>query len=394
MRLVTIGNGIAALSAVESFRKIDQESEILMITSDGYPTYYRTRLSHMLGKPDFNAEEIFVKDAGWYKDNRIDVKTHTCIARVDFEQKTLHTDAGECISYDRLLLANGAHPFVPPAKGAERKGVFTLHSMDDLKAIHTHMKDKKHAVVIGGGLLGLEAAHGLIGAGKTVTVLEFFPYLLPRQLDAELSRMVQKQLAEEGMTFVLGHSCAEILGEEAVSGIRLDDGTEIEADAVLFSTGVRPNLSLFRDTALAVNKGVLVNARMQTNLADVYAAGDIAEYNGTVFGLWTAAADHGKIAGTNLAGQEMTYTAPQMISTLILGKVKLFSAGVVAEPESVITWQNEKAFHRLFVKAGKVVGAVLTGDISLVQKAKSLVLQGKSVPDVEGDAEKFMALMQ
>ena len=125
----------------------------------------------------------------------------------------------------------------------------------------------------------------------------------------------------------------------------------------------------------------------------VYAAGDIAEYNGTIFGLWTAANDHGKIAGTNLAGQEMTYSAPQMISTLIIGKVKLFSAGVVAEPESIITYQNEKAFHRLFVQAGKVVGVVLTGDLSLVQKAKNLVLQGKSVPDVEGDERKFIELM-
>lgn len=394
MKLLIIGNGIAALSAAENFRKHDMETEILMLSEDAYPTYYRIKLSHFLGKPDFKDEELMVKDAAWYAERKIDVKLNTRVERIDFTQKEALTAQGERYPYDRLLLANGSHPFVPPLKGVEKEGVFTLRSLDDLKTILRFLKDKKRVMVIGGGLLGLEAAHGLVEQGKTVTVMEFFSYLLPRQLDQELSAVVQAQLEKEGLTFVLGSSCSEITGDQAVRGIRLENGREIEADAVIISAGIRPNLEIFTDSPLTVAKGVVVNERMQTNLPEVYAAGDIAEYQGMVFGLWSASNDQGKIAGTNLAGQDMVYAAPQLVALLNIGGVKLFSAGDVADPESVITYRDEKAFHRLFVKGGRIAGAALTGDTSLMMKARTLVLQKKEVPASGTDGDLFEALMK
>ncbi len=395
MRLLIIGNGIAAQSAAETYRKLNAEDEILMVSDEHHLTYQRIKLSHYLSKPEFEDDELLVKPASWYEEKKIEVKLNTKVIHIDFDQKQVKTLAGEMLSYDKLLLATGAHAFMPPIKGADKDGVFALRTIEDLKSILTYVKDRNHVVIIGGGLLGLEAAQGLVELGKKVTVLEFFPYLLPRQMDQEMSKVVQRQLEAEGIQFALERTCGEILGDQQVSGILFGSGETMAADAIIVSAGVRPNLALFNETALAMNKGVIVNERMQTNLQDVYAAGDVAEYNGVVFGLWIAANEHGRIAGSNMAGKEMVYAAPQMVTTLTIGEVKMFSAGDVSEPESTITWQSENSFHRLYVKQGHVVGAVLTGDMALMLKAKNMAVKHKEVPAFEGSEEElFMKLME
>lgn len=379
MRLLIIGNGIAGLSAAETFRKNDPDSEILMLSHEPYLTYQRIKLSHVLGEPDFTDESLLVKPASWYEAQKITVQLNTEVQQIDFEAKHVKTADGETITYDKLLLATGGHAFMPPVKGAEKQGIFALRTLDDLKRIHAYLKDKQRVVVVGGGLLGLEAAHGLVELGKQVTVLEFFPYLLPRQLDPELSAHVQAQLEREGIHFVLGTGCEGLLGDEAIAGLHLANGDELMADAVIFSAGVRPNISLYEGTALVVNKGIQVNEKMETNIPDVYAAGDVAEYQGMVFGLWTSSNEHGRIAGSNMAGKVMTYAAPQLVATLNIGEVKLFSAGDVALPEQMLTYRDEKVCHRLYIKEGHVVGAVLTGDLAWMLKAKNAVNQRRPV---------------
>lgn len=394
MKLLIIGNGIAALTAAENFRKSDEEAEILMLSEDAYLTYYRLKLSHYLGKETYTDEELYVKSPQWYAEKNIQVRLNTRVTGIDFDARRVTTADGAVLGYDRLLLATGASPFVPPVAGADKAGVFALRQLDDLKAIHRWLKDRRRVVVIGGGLLGLEAAHGLAEFGCSVNVLEFFNYLLPRQLDPELSAVVQKQLEAEGLSFTLGTGCDAILGDASVTGVRLANGVELEADAVIFSAGVRPNLGLFSGTKLAVERGVVVNDRMETNIPDVYAAGDVIQYGETVFGLWTASNEQGKIAGVNLAGGEQRYLAPQLVATLNIGEVKLFSAGDVSAPEAVATYRTEKGFHRLFIKGGKVAGAALTGDLSLMLKAKNLVLSGAAVdtPDAPHCFEQLFGL--
>lgn len=393
MKLVIIGNGIAALSAAESFRKYNSDSEILLLSADQYPSYYRIKLSHYLGKIGFRDEELFVKDSAWYRDKAIETFLRVQVKSVDFENKIVHMEGGAEHRYDKLLLANGSRPFVPPLKGTDRKGVFALRTLDDLKAIHQWLADKRQVVIIGGGLLGLEAAHGLVELGKTVNVMEFSDHLLSRQLDKELSAIVQKQLEEEGLTFSLGSGCEEILGDERVSGVRLANGVEVPADAVIVSAGVRPNTELFAGSPLEVNRGVVVNQRMQTTVPDVYAAGDIAECHGMVYGLWTAANEQGKIAGANLAGQSMEYPAPQLSANLMIGSVKLFSVGDVIDADRTVDFREGAAFHRLFIKNGIVAGAVLTGETTLMMKAKNMVFQKKQVPTSAGDGDLFRELM-
>lgn len=390
MRLVIIGNGIAAYSAAESFRKYNADSEVVMLSQESYLTYYRIKLSHFLGKAGFTDDSLLLKSDAWYREKQIDLRLGSLVTGIDFEMKQVHIDGQESLDYDQLLIATGANPFIPPVKGSDLEGVFALRTLDHLKAIHTYVSDKQNVVIIGGGLLGLEAAQGLVELGKQVHVIETFPYLLNRQLDQELSKVVQKQLEAEGISFVLGIGCEQIVGDGHVTGIQFADGSVVPTDAVIFSAGVRPNLDLVKGSPLVVNRGVVVDARMRTNLPDVYAAGDIAEYEGVVFGLWTAANEHGKIAGSNLAGVDMTYAAPQMVASLNIGEVKLFSAGDVAEPERVITFKEGKAFHRLFVKGGCVVGAVLTGDVSLMLKAKNLVLNKPAVGENEERFEEIM----
>lgn len=394
MKLVIIGNGIAALSTAESFRKYDTASQITMLSLDNYPAYYRIKLSHFLGKPHFGDEELFVKDAAWYRDKAIETRLGVQVESVDFKNKVVHTKDGAEFLYDKLLLSNGSHPFVPPLKGADREGVFTLRTLDDLKAIHRWMADRQNVVIIGGGLLGLEAAHGLVELGKTVNVMEFSDHLLSRQLDKELSAAVQTQLEAEGLQFSLGAGCEEILGAESVEGVRLANGIEIPADAVIISAGVRPNTDLFSGSPLIMNRGVVVNEQMQTNIPDVYAAGDIAECHGTVYGLWTAANEQGKIAGANLAGQNLQYPAPQLSANLMIGSVKLFSVGDVANADSTIDFRQGEVFHRLFIKNGIVAGAVLTGDTSLMMKAKNLVFKKTQVPASAEDGDLFKELMR
>lgn len=395
MRVLIIGNGIAAQSAAEAYRKVNDTDEILIVSDEAHLTYQRIKLSHYLGKPDFEADELLVKPQSWYEEKGIQVKLNTKVTHLEFDERVVKTLNGEVIPYDKLLLATGAHAFCPPIKGADKEGVFALRTIEDLKAILNFVANKEHVLIIGGGLLGLEAAQGLVELGKKVTVLEFFPYLLPRQMDQEMSQLVQKQLEAEGIDFLLGKNCQEILGEGQVEGIKLSEDEILNGDAILISAGVRPNIALFNDTLLKVNKGVLVNEKMETNLPNVYAAGDVAEYEGVVYGLWIAANEHGRIAGSNMAGKEMIYAAPQMVTTLNIGEVKMFSAGDVCEPESVISYRKDNAFHRLYVKNGHVVGAVLTGDMSLMLKAKNMAVKHKEVPDFEGTEEElFLHLMQ
>ncbi len=395
MRLLIIGNGIAAQSAAEAYRKLNTEDEILMVSDEAYLTYQRIKLSHYLGKPTFEEDELLVKPQSWYEEKNIQVRLNTRVTHLELEQKQVKTLSGETIPYDKLLLATGGHAFCPSIKGADKDGVFALRTLQDLKSILSYVQDKNHVLIIGGGLLGLEAAQGLLELGKKVTVLEFYSYLLPKQMDQEMSLLVQKQLEAEGIHFLLGKNCKEILGESQVSGIRLSEDEILQGDAIIVSTGVRPNIALYSDTALQVNKGLVVNERMATNIPDVYAAGDVAEYQGVVYGLWIAANEHGRIAGSNMAGKDMVYSAPQMVTTLNIGEVKMFSAGDISEPESVISYKKDNSFHRLYVKNGQVVGAVLTGDMSLMLKAKNLAVKHKEVPTFEGSEEElFLLLMQ
>jgi nitrite reductase (NADH) large subunit len=281
--------------------------------------------------------------------------------------------------------------------------VFTLRTFDDLHAIQNALENKNRVLVIGGGLLGLEAAYGLMGLGKQVHVVEALPYLLPRQLDAYMSEKIRIQLQEMGMGFTFGIPCAQIESapgavpgnrHASVTGMRLKDGSFLEADAILFSAGVRPNTALAQGSPLAVNRGIVVDEHMRTNLPEVYAAGDVAELDGMLYGLWSPALEQGKVAGQNMAGGSARYAPTELAATLSIGRVKLFSAGEINNTDAFIPHEEDTLLHRLYVRDGRVAGVVLTGDLSLSMKAKNLVRQRTDLPHPDALQVRFHDLFR
>ena len=241
-----IGNGIAGLSASKEIRKNDSVGSITMVSNEPYLTYYRVKLTEYLSK-DFNDEDLLVNKDNWYKDNHIETILSKIVEHIDTDNNKVVLDDGNEISYEKLLLAMGSRPFIPPIAGKYKKGVFALRNLNDLRYIQKYFSNCSTVTVIGGGLLGLEAAWSVKKLNKIVNVIQHSPFLLSRQLDEEISRKVERKLREEGFNLYLDSSAEEILGETKANGIRLNSDKVIKTDAVLVSSGVRSNLDLIRD---------------------------------------------------------------------------------------------------------------------------------------------------
>ncbi|KHO62042.1 pyridine nucleotide-disulfide oxidoreductase [Thermoanaerobacter sp. YS13] len=372
MKYVLIGNGIAALSACENIRKNDSGSKITIISKEPYPTYYRLKLSQLLGKVlDFKS--LLVKEENWYIDNDIELMLNTSVRKVDTKNKKLILSNDEIISYDRLIIATGSSSFIPNVLGKEKKGVFAIRSLEDVKDLNEFIKDKKKGVVIGGGLLGLEAAWALRQNGYEITVVEFFPRLLPRQADEEGSMILKGIIESNGINLLLGAEVIEITGQTA-NGIILKDGTKMDADFVIFSSGVKPNIDIVKETEIKVNKGIIVDEYMRTNIEDVYAAGDVAEFNGKIYGLWTVAMAQGKNAGLNVSGNKIPYKEVTPSSTLKITGIDVFSAGDISGEENISkSYIGNNVYYKLYFKDGIIVGAILIGDIGKSTKLKNAI---------------------
>ncbi|MCF8143475.1 MAG: FAD-dependent oxidoreductase [Deltaproteobacteria bacterium] len=358
-----VGNGVAGTTAAETIRKQDKNGSILTLTDEDLPFYYRIRLSEFL-TGDLSDQNLVAKEESWYQDQEIKLRLNARVVNAEPREKTVILKNGERISYDSLLVATGSHSFIPPIKGADKKGVFTLRSIQDARDILDYGKEIGEVVLIGGGLLGLEAGNALRKGGKRVKVIEFFPRLLPRQLDVEGANRLRKMLEGMGFSFKLGAKTEEIIGEDRVDGVLLEGGEKLSAEMIIISAGVRPNLELAESLGLDRDKGIRVNERMETSQSGVYAAGDVAEFNGIPYGIWPAAAEQGKIAGGNMAGGDMIYKGTTMVNTLKVAGVDLASAGNIdadnALEARVIT--GEGVYKKIVMDNGRIVGCIMLGD--------------------------------
>jgi nitrite reductase (NADH) large subunit len=270
----------------------------------------------------------------WYKNRGINVQLGKKVLRIQTELKELLLDDQSIVTYDKLLLANGGHSFIPPIKGAEKTGVFTLRTIRDALTIKAFTKKTKKAIVIGGGLLGLEFASSLRNLGQQATVVEIFPRLLPRQLDQDGATILKNRITSRGIDIVLGAKTVEILGKNTVSGILLDSGKEISGNLILISAGMRSNTKLALEAGIKVNRGIVVDGRLRTSTKDVYAIGDVAEFEGTVYGIIPAALEQARIAAANILGTEHNVYAGTIPSnTLKVFDVDLISVGLVNPEE-------------------------------------------------------------
>ncbi len=366
-----IGNGIAGLSAAKEIRKNDLDSSILILGDEEYHTYYRVRLTALLAE-DYECDNVLVNKPEWYIENNIDVKLNTKAVNLNTENKIVELDNGDKVSYKKLLIATGSRAFVPPIKGNDKKGFYALRTLNDLTNIKEFLDCCNKVAVIGGGLLGLEAAWSLRELGKEVTVFDHSENVLSRQLDPELSKRLEKELYKLGIKVVLCADTKEILGEDRVSGVRLADGSEYEVDGVLASTGVRPILDLVTDSEIETDRGIVVDKCLKTNIDNVYAAGDVAEINGINLGLWTASMEQGRIAGANMSGDDKSYDIPKLFASLNIGPIRLFSAGDVCDYDETYKHIEGNNIAKIFVKDNIITGSILYGDtskMSLMRKA-------------------------
>jgi nitrite reductase (NADH) large subunit len=379
-----VGNGVAGTTAAENVRKQDKEGKITIVTDEDFPFYWRLRLNEYLAG-DLTEEALAAKKAQWYGDQRIDLKLKTLIAGADPNEKVVFTEDKQRLSYDSLLIATGSHSFIPPIKGSEKEGVFALRNIQDARGISVWAKNIEDVVLIGGGLLGLEAGNALLKLGKKVTVVEFFPRLLPRQLDVDGAQRLQKVMEKMGFSFRLGARTQEISGTDQVTGVLLEGGESIPSKMVIISAGVRPNLELAEPLGLENDKGIKVDEYLRTNQTDIYAAGDVAEFRGMPYGIWPAAMEQGQIAGTNMGGGNLVYKGTTMANSLKVAGVDLASAGNIdAENEKesrVVT--DDKVYKKIVMENNQIIGCIMLGDTKAFNKITKAMSEKKDISQVK-----------
>jgi len=379
-----IGNGVAGTTAAENIRKVDKAGKITVVTEETTPFYYRMRLPEFISG-DLAEDKLGAKKDQWYRDHGIDLKLNTRIQDASLEKKAVTTQNTQEISFDRLLLATGSRSFIPPMKGADKKGVFALRTIQDARNIVAWAKNIQKVVLIGGGLLGLEAGNALRKLGKKLTVVEFFPRLLPRQLDVAGGGRLQKIMEGMGFSFRLGAKTQEIKGEDRVSGVLLEGGEVLPAEMVIVSAGVRPALELAKALSLDHDKGVKVDEHMRTNQPGIYAAGDVAEFKGIPYGIWTAATEQGQIAGTNMAGGNASYKGTVMANTLKVVGIDLASAGNIDAEDKleskVLT--DQKVYKKIVLENNQIAGCIMLGDTKGFTRITKMMSEKQNVSQIK-----------
>lgn len=372
-----IGNGTAGTSAAQQIRLQDKNAQITLVTAESQPLYSRIRLpEYLVG--DITRQDLVIKDLAWHEERDIRLMTDTIVSQLDLDARKATLADGACLNYDRLLLAMGSRSFVPPVTGSEISGVFTLRTVSDADALADLDQAADELVMIGGGLLGLEAASAMVRSDRTVTVVEFFDRLLPRQLDDAGAVRLRKMLESMGFRFRLGAVTEEILGRDRVTGVRLKSGETLTAGAVLFSAGVRSNLDLVKDTDIAQDKGVQVNQRMETSREGVYAAGDVAEMDGVNYCIWPEATEQGQVAGINMAGGSAVYEIAPPSNILKVAGISLASAGEIdidGQYDADIT-ATDTTYQKIVKKDDRIIGCIMLGDTSAFNR---IVKQMKGV---------------
>ena len=383
MRIIIVGNGLAGTIAAKTLREQDKQVEIDIFSEEKYHYYPRPNLIEFLAGR-LPLEKVFAFPEEWYAKQSINVHLSQPAAKLLPDSKEVETSGGKREKFDFLLLATGSKAFIPPVKGAEKKGVFTLRTLDDAYEIMEYIKDHPRLVVIGGGLLGLETARALKTRGAEVEVVEFFDRLLPRQLDVRGAELLKLQIEKMGIKVYLGLATEEILGKEKVTGLRFKGGKEIDTDVAVVAAGVRADLRLAQEAGLETDKGLIVNDSLQTNVPEILAAGDVIQHAGRVYGIIPASFNQARIAAHNILGQGQKYEGTIPYNTLKVVGIDLASAGLVnPEDESSEELRLERAeqgiYKKIIVQDGKIIGFICLGTQKGVNEISRLISEKKNV---------------
>ncbi|HQQ71392.1 MAG TPA: FAD-dependent oxidoreductase, partial [Alicycliphilus sp.] len=374
MKLVMVGNGMAGVRTLEELLKIAPELyDITIFGAEPHPNYNRILLSPVLAGEQ-QLSQIVLNDWAWYADNGITLHAGWTVTQVDRARRLVHATnaAGETLTapYDRLIMATGSTPFMLPLPGKDLAGVLAYRDIADTEAMIAAAAQYRHAVVIGGGLLGLEAANGLMKRGMQVTVVHGAEWLMERQLDRVAGQMLQKALNERGMQFLMQAQTQELLGnaEGRVASVKFKDGSEVPADLVVMAVGIRPNTALAESMHLHVNRGIVVNDTLQTTTdARIYAVGECAAHRGIAYGLVAPLFEQGKVLANHLAEFGIgRYSGSQTSTKLKVTGIDLFSAGdFMGGPDTEEILLSDPAsgqYKKLVLKDDKLIGACLYGN--------------------------------
>ncbi|MGG3467091.1 nitrite reductase large subunit NirB [Neobacillus pocheonensis] len=385
-KLVLVGNGMAGVRTIEEILKQSKDLyEITIFGSEPHPNYNRILLSKVL-QGDTEVKDITLNDWDWYQENNIHLYTGETVMKIDTQRKTVVTDRGRIQPYDELILATGSVPFILPIPGADKEGVTAFRDIKDTEVMLKASMSYKKAAVIGGGLLGLEAARGLLNLGMDVSVIHLAPFLMERQLDATAGKLLQTELEKQGMTFLLEKQTQEILGDDRVRGLRFSDGTEIEADLVVMAVGIKPNIQLAKENGLSVNRGIIVNDYLETNVANIYSVGECAEHNGIPYGLVAPLYEQGKVLAKHLCGVTTApYKGSVIYTQLKVSGVEVFSAGDFTEGKDKkaikVFDEHDNFYKKIVLRDDKIVGAVLFGDSSDGNRLVSMIQKQTDISD-------------
>ncbi|AJY76015.1 nitrite reductase large subunit NirB [Paenibacillus beijingensis] len=383
-KLVMIGNGMAGVRAIEHLIKLAPDSyEITIFGAEPHPNYNRIMLSTVLAGGS-SMDEIIINDLQWYEDNRIRLYTGEPVVKIDSANRKVISRSGIEAEYDKVIIATGSKAFILPIPGADKEGVIGFRDIADCETMMDASKTYRKAAVIGGGLLGLEAARGLLNLGMDVTVIHINGHLMDRQLDEPSGRMLQRELEAQGMKFLLKKQTLEITGKKRAQGLKFADGTSLEADLVVMAVGIRPNVEVAGASGIDVNRGIVVSDWMETNVPDVYAVGECVEHRGIGYGLVAPLYEQGAVLAKRLAGIETDgYTGSVTSTKLKVSGVDVFSAGEFKDsPDSrSLKIQDEVGgvYKKLVIRDNKLAGAVLFGDTADGASLFSLIKSGESI---------------
>ncbi|MCE5192933.1 MAG: FAD-dependent oxidoreductase [Candidatus Cryosericum sp.] len=368
-KYLVVGGWATGIAAAQHLRSLDPSSDITIVEAEPELYYPRPDLiDYIAGRKSRN--HLAMHDLPWYHDNRISLTSGRRVQTIDTTRHRASLDDGSTISYDRLLLANGASPFVPPLPGVRKASVFTLRTLDDADRMLKKVSPGGNVVMIGGGVLGLEVARAFTERGMTATVIENTGWLLSRQLDQRSADMLAAHLQGLGITAFLNAESQEITGQDdSATGVVLKDGRVVRGAFVLFSTGVRPNVALAREAGIATGRGVQVDDFLQTSAPDVYAAGDVIEHHGRLYGIIPPCLEQARIAAQNMvASGSATYKGSVMSNSLKTCGVEVLSIGNVNPTEDqhleAIVAQSEQVYRKVVLDGGVIVGIILYGTTS------------------------------
>lgn len=392
MKYLIIGNGIAGTTAALNIRKLDASGEIVVITEEDIPFYSRIRLPEYLSG-SIDEKKLLLHDDAWYERNGIALITNRRVALIEPVDRRVVLEGEARIPYDKLLIATGGRPYIPALRGADKKGVFTLRTIADARKIRAYAENAVNVIILGGGVLGLEIGNALRKTAKSVTLVEFFPRLLPNQMDETGSGILQAKLESLGLHFILSARADEVLGAVSMEGLKLNSGVTVCGQIMVVSAGIIPDTSLLVNAGITLGKGVPVNDRMETELPDIYAAGDAAEHRNKIYGIWPAAEKQGEVAGINMAGGNTSYNGTIPSHSITVAGIEVVAYGEIdvdcTLPSLVYKDREKGIYKKIVLRDDCVAGCILCGDTTGKKEVISAVQEGRPVTAIRKTLEEL-----